>query len=67
MQEGHEISIGNRPAGSNLNAGGLEAIFQHYRKGSTISLLFLHEHWPPLKKLCQSIAIVMSAGVQVNV
>jgi ribosomal protein L16 Arg81 hydroxylase len=67
VQDGQEISISNRAAGANLNAGGLEAVFQHYRKGSTISFLFLHEHWPPLKKLCQSIAAELSAGVQVNV
>ena len=67
VHEGQEISISNRPAGTNLAAGSLEAVFQHYRKGSTISLLFLHEHWPPLKKLCQSIATELSVGVQVNV
>jgi ribosomal protein L16 Arg81 hydroxylase len=68
VQDGKGISISNlRAAGANLSAGGLEAVYQQYRKGSTINLLFLHEHWPPLKKLCQSIAAELSAGVQVNV
>lgn len=67
VHEGQEIPVGSQSAGANLNAGGLEAVFQHYRKGSTISLLFLHEHWPALRRLCQSIAAELSAGVQVNV
>lgn len=68
IKDGQETSISNlRGAGANLSAGGLEAVFQQYRKGSTVNLLFLHEHWPPLKKLCQSIGAELSAGVQVNV
>ena len=68
VQDGQELSISNlRAAGANLSVGGLEAVFQQYRKGTTINLLFLHEHWPPLKRLCQSIAAELSVGVQVNV
>jgi ribosomal protein L16 Arg81 hydroxylase len=68
VQDGQELSISNlRAAGENLSVGGLEAVFQQYRKGTTINLLFLHEHWPPLKRLCQSIAAELSVGVQVNV
>lgn len=68
VQDGQEIPISKLTAvGANLNAGGLEALYQQYRKGSTINLLFLHEHWPPLKRLCQSIAAELSASVQVNV
>jgi ribosomal protein L16 Arg81 hydroxylase len=53
--------------GANRTAGSLEALYQEYRAGATIVLLFLHERWPPLKRLCQSIAAELSAGVQVNV
>jgi ribosomal protein L16 Arg81 hydroxylase len=68
VQDGQELSISNlRAAGANLSVGGLEAVFQQYRKGATINLLSLHEHWPPLKRLCQSIAAELSVGVQVNV
>ncbi len=68
LQDGQEFPISKlTTAGANLIAGGLEAVYQQYRKGSTINLLFLHEHWPPLRKLCQSIAEELSAGVQVNV
>lgn len=68
LQDGQEIPISKlTAAGANLSAGGLEAVYQQHRKGSTINLLFLHERWPPLRKLCQSITAELSAGVQVNV
>ena len=53
--------------GANLSEGSLEALYQEYRDGSTIVLLFLQERWPALKHLCRSIATELSAGVQVNV
>jgi ribosomal protein L16 Arg81 hydroxylase len=53
--------------GANLSEGGLEALYQEYRDGSTIILTFLHERWPPLRRLCQSLAAETSAAVQVNV
>jgi len=56
-----------RSPGANLSEGGLEALYQEYRDGSTIILTFLHERWPPLRRLCQSLASETSAAVQVNV
>jgi ribosomal protein L16 Arg81 hydroxylase len=68
VQNGQTVPISKlTSAGANLSAGGLESVYQQYRNGSTLNLLFLHEHWPPLKKLCQSIAAELSAGVQLNV
>jgi ribosomal protein L16 Arg81 hydroxylase len=52
--------------GTNDSEGGLEALYQEYRRGSSIVLLFLHERWPPLKILCQSLASELSARVQAN-
>jgi ribosomal protein L16 Arg81 hydroxylase len=44
----------------------LEALYQEYRGRSSIILLFLHERWPPLKALCQSLASELSARIQTN-
>jgi ribosomal protein L16 Arg81 hydroxylase len=56
-----------RADGANLSEGGLEAVYQEYRDGSTIVLTFVHERWPPLRRLCQSLASDTSAAAQVNV
>ena len=52
--------------GANDSEGGLEALYQEYRRGSSIVLLFLHERWPPLKMLCQSLSRELSSRVQAN-
>lgn len=52
--------------GANDAEGGLEGLYQEYRKGSSIVLLFLHERWPPLKALCQSLSSELSARIQAN-
>jgi hypothetical protein len=52
--------------GANDSEGGLEALYQEYRRGSSIVLLFLHERWPPLKILCQSLSSELSSRVQAN-
>jgi ribosomal protein L16 Arg81 hydroxylase len=52
---------------TNAGEGGLEALYQEYRKGSSIVLLFLHERWSPLKTLCQSLSSELSSRVQANV
>lgn len=48
-------------------ANGLEELYQHYRRGSTISLTYLHERWPPLTRLCRDLAMEFSAGFQTNI
>jgi ribosomal protein L16 Arg81 hydroxylase len=68
VREGKEVPLGTlRSVGANHSAGGLEALYQEYRGGTTIILPFLHERWPPLRRLCQSLAAEMSAAAQVNV
>ena len=51
---------------ANDSEGGLEALYQEYRSGSSIVLLFLHERWPPLKLLCQSLSSELSSRIQAN-
>jgi len=51
---------------ANDSEGGLEALYQEYRSESSIVLLFLHERWPPLKMLCQSLAREFSSRIQAN-
>jgi ribosomal protein L16 Arg81 hydroxylase len=68
VRDGQDVPLGRlRSAGANTSEGALEALYQEYRDGSTIVLSFLHERWPPLRRLCQSIASETSAAVQVNV
>jgi ribosomal protein L16 Arg81 hydroxylase len=68
VRNGRDTPLSNLTAeGANLSEGSLEALYQEYRDGSTIVLLFLQERWPALKHLCRSIATELSAGVQVNV
>src|SRR5438445_2220104 len=68
VRNGQETPVSNLMGlGGNLSAGGIEAMYQAYRKGSTIVLLFLQERWPSLRRLCQSLAVELSAGIQTNV
>ena len=68
VRNGQDTPLSSLTAeGANLSEGSLEALYQEYRDGSTIVLLFLQERWPALKHLCRSIATELSAGVQVNV
>ena len=50
----------------NVAEGGLEDLYQQYRDGATIVLVYLHERWPPLQALCRSLASQTSAAIQVN-
>lgn len=61
-----EPSTDGRAGGPNVAEGGLEHLYQQYRDGATIVLVFLHEHWPPLQALCRSLASQTSAAIQVN-
>lgn len=45
----------------------VEALYERYRKGATINLLFLQEQWPPLARLCQSLAVQLDAAFHANV
>jgi len=51
---------------ANAAEGGLEDLYQQYRAGSTIVLVFLHERCPSLQALCRSLAAETSAAIQVN-
>ena len=57
---------GDRRERTNAAEGGLEDLYQQYRAGSTIVLLFLHERWHALQALCRSLAAETSAAIQVN-
>jgi hypothetical protein len=45
----------------------VEALYHEYRKGATVNLVFLHDHWPPLGRLCRALAAELSCTVQTNV
>jgi len=44
----------------------LEVLYEHYRSGATITVMFLHQQWAPLAELCRSMSAELSATVQVN-
>jgi len=68
VDHGREI-----PASATISAepGGpqnaLEKLYELYRTGSTIVFNSLHERWPPLTRLCRSVAREISGSAQVNV
>jgi ribosomal protein L16 Arg81 hydroxylase len=45
---------------------GLEALYDRYRSGATITWMFLHQRWPALGGLCRSMAAELSATVHAN-
>ncbi|MFF5435129.1 cupin domain-containing protein [Streptomyces griseofuscus] len=45
----------------------LEAIYDHYRRGSTVVLNSLDDRWEPLQKLTRALGAELSSGFQVNV
>ena len=45
----------------------LEQCYARYRQGATLSLTHIHHRWPPLGRLCQRLADLLSAGCQTNV
>ncbi|MFJ3310103.1 cupin domain-containing protein [Streptomyces sp. NPDC086549] len=48
-------------------ANTLEAIYDHYRRGSTVVLNSLDDRWEPLQALTHALGAELSAGFQVNV
>lgn len=46
---------------------GLEALYERYRTGATVNLMFLHERWPALAALTQTLSTELSASTHGNV
>lgn len=68
LSDGKEIPVAQLTSPqTGGHAGGLEALFDAYRKGATINLTFLHERYEPLAGLCRSLALDFSSGFQTNV
>jgi ribosomal protein L16 Arg81 hydroxylase len=67
VENGAETAISELVKQAGGSANGLEALYSRYREGATVSVSFLHERWEPLKRLCQSLAIELSAHTQTNV
>jgi len=65
------VSQGNGIPLPSLAASGAgraaEELYGQYRAGATITVLYLHERWPPLARLCAAVAAELSATVQTNV
>ncbi|GAA3103635.1 cupin domain-containing protein [Streptomyces goshikiensis] len=65
---GEETSIeAMAQRGPHGRANTLEAIYDHYRRGSTIVLNSLDDRWAPLQRLTHALGAELSAGFQVNV
>jgi Cupin superfamily protein len=63
VSDGKEIPLGqviSGQAGGQLAA--LEGVYEAYRKGATVNLVFLHERHEPLAALCRSLAAQLSCG-----
>jgi ribosomal protein L16 Arg81 hydroxylase len=68
VAEGQETSVGELlPDTTEAKVNGLEMLFARYRAGATVNVMFLHERWPPLTELCQTLSEHLSAGVHANV
>ncbi|MBE1491067.1 cupin domain-containing protein [Plantactinospora soyae] len=68
LDNGKEIPISElASAGSGNLMNGLEVLYDRYRQGATLNLLFVQDRWKPLRDLCQSLAAELSAGFQTNV
>jgi ribosomal protein L16 Arg81 hydroxylase len=48
-------------------ASAVEALYQRYRDGATVNLLFVQEQWEPLGLLCQTLSGELSARCHTNV
>jgi len=49
------------------HAQAVEALYDRYRKGATVNLLFVQDVWPPFTALCRSLAQALSAQCHVNI
>jgi Cupin superfamily protein len=53
-------------AGSNQAAGGVESVYQAYRRGATLIIGSLQHRWKPVRVLAAAISRELSAGVNIN-
>ncbi|MDT7727584.1 MAG: bifunctional lysine-specific demethylase and histidyl-hydroxylase [Actinomycetota bacterium] len=68
VAEGEELTISQLvPDNVEGRVNGLEALFEQYRSGATVNLMFLNERWPALATLTRTVAKQLSAGVHGNV
>jgi len=44
-----------------------EVIYGHYRKGATVNINALNEHWPPLDRLRRALTAELTATTHINV
>jgi ribosomal protein L16 Arg81 hydroxylase len=58
-----DVLAADRPGG---RGQALEVLYDHYRKGATITVQFLHQQWAPLAGLCRSMSAELSTTVQTN-
>ncbi|MEU6551888.1 cupin domain-containing protein [Streptomyces sp. NPDC046915] len=66
--DGHETPISEMTQrGPQGRTNTLEAIYDHYRSGSTVVLNSLDDRWEPLQRLTHALGAEVSAGFQVNV
>jgi len=66
MADGEPTPISELVSEIGNGANAREAVYREYRKGGTINLLFLEQHWHPLERLCRSMTEVFSALVHIN-
>lgn len=66
MNDGEGTPISELVSETGNGANAREALYAEYRKGATINLLFLEQHWNPLDLLCQSMTELFGGLVHVN-
>jgi ribosomal protein L16 Arg81 hydroxylase len=68
VAEGKETPIIELVSTENGNyANAIEALYDRYRKGATVNLLFVQDYWTPLARLCRVLAEELSAQLHVNI
>jgi hypothetical protein len=66
MADGEPTPISELISDIGNGANAREAVYREYRKGGTVNLLFLEQHWNPLERLCRSMTEVFSALIHIN-
>jgi ribosomal protein L16 Arg81 hydroxylase len=68
VSDGREIPVEQVvSAQAGKQSAALEGVYEAYRKGATVNLVFLHERYEPLGALCRSLAAQFSCACQTNV
>lgn len=68
VSDGREIPVEQViSAQAGKQSAALEGVYEAYRKGATVNLVFLHERYKPLGDLCRSLAAQFSCACQTNV